>query len=438
MKGWTRKSALLLTAAMIATFGFSAEAADDDAPSADVTFTRDVLPILQQNCQTCHRPGGDNYTGMVAPMSLMTYEETRPWAKSIAKEVGERTMPPWHASGEFKGVFSNERSLTDAQIQTIQKWVATGARHGRPEDAPAPVVFPDFNGWRIGEPDLIVTFEEPYHVADEVEDLYVTISARITEEQLPEDRWVKAIEWKGGSSVVHHIVGSAVPPGAATRAQGGYGLGSIAPGEEPMMFPDGYAKVLLKGSKLIFSMHYHKEPGPGTAVDDISMVAFKFYPKDAKIKHFVDHGAIGNSGFEIPPNHPNWKVGAARTFEEDTTLLALHPHMHLRGKNAKYVAFYPDGTQETLLEVPKWDFNWQTDYSFKVPKKLPAGTRVEYTAHFDNSSDNPANPDPSIPVRFGGPTTDEMMLGYVTSADSEARDLTIEDAIKMMRRSYRR
>lgn len=420
-------SKMFSAAALAAVFTFASWAkAADNAPAGRVTFNKDVLPIFQKNCQACHRPGGANFTGMVAPMSLLTYEETRPWAKSIAVQVSSRAMPPWFASSEFHGRFSNERTLTDAEIATVVKWVQSGVPRGNPEDAPEPLVFSNTDGWRIGVPDLIVT-SDPFFVPDDATDLYTNFDVQLTEEQLPEDQWIQAIEWQGGSSAVHHIVGYAYVAGesdAEGSARSGirYGLGSIAPGEEPMEFPVGYAKRLLKGSRILFSMHYNKEPGPGTGLWDRSRVAFKFHPKDEAVRHFVDHSAIGNAGFEIPPGHSDWRVGASRIFDSDTTLLAMHPHMHLRGKQAKYEAFYPDGTREVLLYVPEYDFSWQTDYKFDEPKLLPAGTRLEYTAHFDNSLERgKLVPELNVSrsVRFGGPTTDEMMLGYITYTNTQ-------------------
>ncbi len=405
-----------------------AEPGSASANSVDktVTFTGDVLPILQQNCQSCHREGGDNYTGMVAPMSLTSYQEARPWAKSIARNVQSRKMPPWYADPKFHGVFENERTLSDTEIDTIVSWVNSGAPQGDPAVAPEPVEFPT-NGWRIGEPDLVVDAPR-YFVPDDADTHYVTHKVTLDASILPESRFVKAIEWRGGP-VVHHIVGYGFLPGAGSVPGTGYGLGSIAPGEEPMEFPDGYAKLLIKDTTIAFSMHYHKEKGEGTGSWDQSQVAFKFYPKDAKLNHFVDHNAIGNRYFDIPPGHPAWKVGAGRVFEQDTSLIALHPHMHLRGRDAAYVAHYPDGTKETLLSVPAWDFNWQTDYSFNEPKRLPAGTLVEYTAFFDNSEANPANPDPTVSIDWGPETWDEMMLGYVTYSHTEAKQLTVKQVL---------
>ncbi|HVS16103.1 MAG TPA: hypothetical protein VMV46_19470 [Thermoanaerobaculia bacterium] len=413
--------ALLVAGAAMATEPGASSANLDREP----TFNRDVLPILQASCQSCHRPGGDNYTGMVAPMSLVTYDEVRPWAKSIARNVETRTMPPWYADPKYHGVFENERTLSDAEIETVVRWARSGAPMGDPADAPAPLEFPS-HGWRIGEPDLVVSAPR-FFVPDEVDTHYENLEVVVTEEMLPESRFIRAIEWQGGSDVVHHIVGYAFLPGGTGER---YGLGSIAPGEEPMHFPDGYAKLLVPGSRIVFSLHYHKEAGPGTGRWDESKVAFKLYPQDARVHHFVEHNAIGNTGFEIPPGHPHWRVGAARVFEEDTTLIALHPHMHLRGKDAKYVAHYPDGASEELLSVPAFDFNWQTDYSFAEPKRLPAGTRLEYVAHFDNSADNPDNPDPTAAIDWGPETWDEMMLGYITYSLTEARELTAEQVMR--------
>ena len=411
MKAWTKRLTIVAISALIA--GFTAPAgAGDDAPSGRVTFYKDVLPVLQQNCQICHRPGGDNIAGMVAPMSLVTYREVRPWAKAIATNVQARKMPPWFASTQTHGIFENERTLTGGEIATLVKWASTGAVTGNPGDAPEPLTFEDTGGWQAGQPDLIIQIPEEYPVPDEADDHYVSFQTLITEDQLPADRWLRSVEWMSGSEVVHHIVGSAtarLPDGRMQRD----GLGSTAPGEEPMIFPEGYAKKLYAGSTINFSMHYHKEPGPGTSVLDRSSVGFRFWKADdPPIRHEVFRNGIGGS-YEIPPYHPNWQVGASRTFAEDTTIISLHPHMHLRGKDARYVAFYPDGTVEELLYVPRWDFNWQTDYLYAEPKRLPAGTRVEFTVHYDNSTANPSNPDPSVAMGFGGRTTDEMMIGFI-------------------------
>lgn len=395
------------------------------------TFTKDILPILQENCITCHRPEGLNMSGMIAPMSLMTYEEVRPWSKAIARVTQNREMPPWHAAPEQHGQFSNERTLTEDQIATIQKWVQTGAKRGNPNDAPAPIEYPA-TGWNIGEPDLIAEFDEPYFVEDEVEDLYHDVHVTLTEEQLPEDKWIEKLEFKPGSSVVHHILGYATAPGE-TPSRGREGrrdgfFGGNAPGTDPIDFDDGFGILLKKGSTVTFAMHYHKEPGPGTGVYDSSAIGFVFH--DEEVTHPVAIYPIEHGAFEIPPQHSAWRVGGAKLYEEDTYLLGMTPHTHLRGAYAKYTAFYPDGTSEVLLEVPRYDFNWQTSYSFKEPKVLPAGTRVEMELLYDNSEQNAMENgfNPQRAVRFGGPTTDEMDLAWISTTPVEPQKVSDADS----------
>ncbi len=390
----------------------AAGAAADETASRQVTFTKDVLPILQENCQDCHRPSGKNMSGMVAPMSFMSYEEVRPWAKAIARVVADKKMPPWHASDAQHGIYKNERTLSQEEIDTLAAWVAQNAPRGNPQDAPEPIKFQE--GWYMGEPDLIVKFPEPFFVKDEIVDLYQDISVEMTAEMIPEDKWIKKMEFAPGSEVVHHIIAYASKKGDEGQMMRRVHLGGLAPGTDPADYPEGYGKLLPVDSVITFQMHYHKESGPGTGRFDDSVMALKFH--DKPVEHQVTTSPIAHGNFEIPPFHPNWKVGGARTFEEDIDLLALMPHTHLRGSYAKYTAFYPDGTTEILLEVPQYDFNWQTNYSFKDIKKIPAGTRVEWEVHYNNSQErgemNGFNP--AEAVRFGQPTTDEMDLGWMS------------------------
>lgn len=411
---------VLLGAGAIALAGVGAPAfaADDDAPAQKATFYKDVLPILQQNCQSCHRPGGANLGGMIAPMSLMTYEEVRPWAKSIVQEVKSRNMPPWDATPEFNHVFRNTRVMSDAQIETITKWALSGAPAGNKSDAPAALTFPS-GDWAIGEPDLVISMPETFTVKDEIEDLYQNFTTEITTEMLPEPRWVQSLEFRGGSSVVHHIIAYIVGEGDDGNRGRGM-IGGIAPGNDPDEFPEGYGFLISPGQKLVWQMHYHKEAGPGTAVEDRSKMALKFHPKDADVKP-IQIDAVGNHDFEIPPHHPNWEVGMARVLDRPIRIFELMPHMHLRGAAAEYTAFYPDGRVEKLLDVPTYDFNWQTSYEYAEPKVLPKGTRLEVKMWFNNSESNPANPDPNKSIRFGGPTTDEMALGWLTYAFADEK-----------------
>jgi len=373
-----------------------------------VTFYRDVLPILQQNCQSCHRPFGLNLGGMVAPMAFLEYRDVRPWARSIARQVEARNMPPWHASDAQSGLFDNERRLSESEIATLVAWAGTGAVAGDLADAPPAIEWPQ-SEWAF-EPDLVVEMPEPFLVEDDVEDLYMDFPVTITEEMLPAPRWIRMSQAKGGSPVVHHIIARPI--------------GGMAPGADYTIYPDGFGALLEPGDTVVFNMHYHKEAGPGTAVWDRSKVAVKFH--DQPVTHPITTRPVGNGTFEIPPGHADWRVGAAQVFDEDITIVALLPHMHLRGKDAKYTAFYPDGSSEVLLEVPKYDFNWQTRYQYRVLKQIPAGTRIEFVAHYDNSAANPANPDPGEAVRYGEPTTAEMMLGWMTYAPTRPVAVDLE------------
>ena len=370
------------------------------APQAEpITFTKDILPIFQENCQVCHRDGGANLGGMVAPMSFETYEGARPWAKSIARAVKTKAMPPWHASPEQHGQFENERVLTDDEIDTIVEWAESGAKRGKPEDAPAPKVWPENDGWTIGTPDLIVKPDEPFFVGDDVSDLYVDLTTTMTEEVLAEDRYIKAVEFRPGSKVVHHIIT--------------FPLGGIAPGNEATVYPDGIAAVMPAGEDLSWEMHYNKEPGPGTGVWDHSSAAVIFYDDPSDVNYRMQGADLGRYDFKIPAGDPNYAITAEYTFKHDSSIIQLMPHFHLRGKSAHYEAIYPDGTREVLLDIPRYDFNWQTAYKYNEFKEVPAGTKVVFTSTFDNSADNPSNPDPTVNVRYGEPTYDEMSYGYM-------------------------
>ena len=396
------------------------------AAGEQVTFTKDILPILQENCQSCHRPSGKNMSGMIAPMSLTTYQEVRPWAKAIAKAVENKVMPPWHASEATHGVFHNERTLSTKEIATITEWVNQRAPRGNPKDAPAPVEFP--SGWYMGEPDLVLDFGEPFFVPDDIQDLYHNVTVDIPESMLSKDEWVQAIEFQPGSEVVHHIIAYATDPDVAYSSadvegdveadeefqRGRTMLGGLAPGTDFDPFPEGYGLLLKKGAEMTFAMHYHKEAGPGTGQWDNSVMAVKFADKPVENELLIT--TIAHGAFEIPPFQEHWVVSGAKTFDEDSTLISLMPHTHLRGVESTYTAFYPDGTSEELLHTPNYDFNWQTVYSFNEPKKIPAGTRIEFELIYDNSKENGERVgfDPSRAVHFGGPTTDEMDLGWHT------------------------
>lgn len=415
-------SAKLMTGVAL-LFGASVSSLAHGASGA-VTFSKDVLPIFQENCQECHRASGLNLSGMVAPMSLTSYQEARPWAKAIAKVVAEKSMPPWFASEHDSGKFELERGLTDEEIDIIVRWVQSGAKRGNPKDAPAPKVFASAEGWVLGEPDVIIKMPEPYWVADDIEDIQPRFSLVLSEEQLPEDRWINWIEFRPDSQKVHHG-GARVQPIDADGEpiidpiSGGKIIGT-ALGDGPDQWPEGYGKLIRKGSKLTFGIHYNKEPGPGTGVWDQSSIAIKWHTKP--VTHVVRSAGISSRGWEIPPGTRDWEVGAARTFDEDTVILNMMPHMHWRGQKAHYEIVYPDGSRETLLDVPKYDFSWQMTYTYKEPKFIPAGSRLEVTMAFDNSSENTWVRDPERAVGWGGMTIDEMNIGWTEYANAKPID----------------
>ncbi|MEM6703074.1 MAG: cytochrome c [Acidobacteriota bacterium] len=382
-----------------------AEAARGDA--GEPTFHANVERIFQAHCQSCHREGGANYGGMVAPMPLLTYDQVRPWARSIVRQVEARAMPPWHASDAQDGHFANERGLSEEEIATIARWVELGARRGDPASAPSPVDWPDLGGWTIGEPDLVIEMPERTLVADDVEDDYRYFRHTLTPEQLPKDRWIKAFEFRPGSSAVHHII---LNP-----------IGGIAPGTGATVYREGIGRRLAAGARLTWEMHYHKEPGEGTAVWDRSRVALKFYDEGEEVPFPIRDAEMGNYRFEIPAGASHYSVQSKHRFREDAKILSFAPHMHLRGKAVSYEARLPTGESRMLLEVPQYDFNWQTTYRYREPLEVPAGTQLIVTTTWDNSSANPNNPDPTVAVRYGEPTTDEMSFGFVEYVGAEPR-----------------
>ena len=410
--------------------------AENEAETA-VTYYKDVLPIMQANCQTCHRPSGFNISGLIAPMSFMDYKETRPWARSIARKVESREMPPWFASAP-KDVFENERGLTDAEIDTIVRWVEAGAPAGDLADAPAAVQWAEDanDGWSLGTPDFVVKMPEPFLVEDDIYDLNITFYTELTEDLLPEDTWVKGWEFRvGDNSVTHHMCSSLYSPEADVPADGTVEdegavvpdrrlLSCVAEGGEADMLPEGFGVLIETGSTISFNMHYHKEPAEGSGVWSSPEVAF--FVADEPVKHKVINDSLGNRGFQIPPNHPRYRVGSSRVLDKDTLVLTYWPHAHLRAVAARYTAFYPDGTEELLLDVPHYDQGWQVTYKYKEPKLLPKGTRIDVDFWYDNTAERASrqNFNSNRFVGHGPRTDDEMSLGFIGYAE-------IDDAVEM-------
>jgi mono/diheme cytochrome c family protein len=390
-----------------------AEPATSDAP----TFYRDVYPILQANCQVCHQTAGMNMGGMVAPMAFTEYEETRRWAPVIAAAVSERRMPPWHAAVEHQGAFLDERYLEEAEIRTLVAWAEAGAPAGvRPPGWAPPEPKSTEKSWALGEPDLVIRFDEPHLLTDETDDQYINLRATITEEMLPEDRWIKSVEYRPGPHV-HHVI---------QRDWGG-----LVPGAAPRVFENGYGRLLRAGPRTTtFNMHYNKVAGPGTAAWDHTEVGIRFMRDGEVIRYITGGDDLMIRDFEIPPGHPNYSATLDYTFDRDVYLVSFMPHMHLRGKAALYELIRPDGSEETLLHVPRYDFGWQHTYEFKEPVLAPNGSSVRFTVWWDNSADNPHNPDPRVAVRWGLPTHDEMAQGYMRWREIEERHIVVGQPVE--------
>lgn len=387
------------------------------ASRSDITFYKDVLPILQKNCQGCHRPGE------AAPVSFLTYTETRPWAKAIRESVRLKRMPPWFADPHV-GKFANDRSLAQSDIDTLAKWADGGALEGDSKEGSAPVGF--VSGWSIGEPDVIIEMPKPYKVA---ENGTIDYTYYVVPTGFAEDKWVRFAEVRPGNrKVVHHVIAFVREPGSkwlqdavpgepyapkkdSKDSQGGsFGgqfLVGYAPGTVPDMLQPGQARLIKAGSDIVLQMHYTAN---GHEQTDQSKVGFIFAKEPPKQR--VITVAAMDTKFVIPAGADNHKVEAKMTVQEDTTMLAMIPHMHLRGKAFEYRVVYPTGETQELLRVPKYDFSWQLTYTPEKAIQLPKGSRIECTAWFDNSPNNPNNPDPKNDVKFGEQSWEEMMIGF--------------------------
>jgi len=368
--------------------------------NSDVTYSKQIARVLQAHCVECHRQG------QIGPFALEKYEDAVGWAEMIEEVVRDQRMPPWHADPKY-GHFANDSSLSEEEKNLIYKWVAAGAPEGNPQDLPKPMEYA--GSWMMpGGPDQVFYMtEEPVDVPAEgtVEYRYYTVETGFTE-----DKWIKVAEcMPGNRAVVHHIIVFMRPPGTSLGGQESFGqLTGFAPGTRPYVLPPGMAKLIPAGWKLTFQMHYTPN---GSPQKDRSAVGVKF-EDPANVKYRVATSNAINFSFTIPAGDPNYQVESNRLYGKDVLLLSLFPHMHLRGKDFHYEVRYPDGNVETLLNVPRYDFNWQTSFVLNEPKKLPEGTTLHCTAHFDNSEGNPANPDPTKPVRWGDQTWEEMMIGW--------------------------
>ena len=369
------------------------------AAEATPTFTRDVAPILYKNCVECHRPT------MFAPMSLVTYQDARPYAKVMKQRVVARQMPPWNADPAI-GHFKNDPRLTDQEVDTIARWADGGAPKGDDSDMPKMPSFAE--GWTIGKPDAVFAMAEPFHIPANgaVEYQYIRIPVN-----LPEDHWIQAIEIKPGARAqVHHVIAYTQPSGEPVSDGGVLGptnIGGVTPNKPGMVFPEGVARLLRGKHDIVLQIHYTTNGKEALDRTEVGLI----FAKQAPVKAAAG-GLVINPRFVIPANDGNFEVRGQNLLMADTVLTAMTPHMHVRGKDMTYIAHYPDGREETLLSVPKYDFNWQITYELAEPKVLPKGTRLEVIAHFDNSANNKFNPDPAQAVRWGDQTWEEMMIGF--------------------------
>jgi peroxiredoxin/mono/diheme cytochrome c family protein len=370
--------------------------------SPTVTYNGQVAAILERRCVECHRPG------QIGPMSLQSWQSASAWAGSIEEAVKDNRMPPWHAGPGF-GPFSNDRRLTTEERQTLLTWIDEGCPRGEGE---APKGREFVEGWSIGKPDVVFEMNRPFEVPAKAGKLGIPYLYFSVETKFDEDKWIQAAQVRPGArEVVHHVIVYVVKPGER-RAAGDDGIGngflvSFTPGDKPFISQPGFAKKIPKGSRLVFQMHYTPN---GRAMPDRTAVGLVF-AKQPSLE--VRTRSIATRRFAIPPGDDNYRVDSKTTIREDSLLLSLSPHMHLRGKDFEFRAVFPDGKSKTLLAIPHYDFAWQTTYRLAKPLELPAGTRIECTAHFDNSEKNLNNPDPSKRVTWGDQTWDEMMIGFV-------------------------
>jgi peroxiredoxin len=387
--------------------------AHEPQPNADVTYANQIARLFNKRCVECH------HAGDIAPFSLTRYEDAAAWADMIAEVVDQGRMPPWHADPKY-GHFSDDRRLSDDEKRLIHAWVAAGAPQGDPKELPPPPTFAA-TGWQQKRPpDLILPMsDKPYQVkADGVLNYqFFRVDPHFTE-----DKWLEAAEvLPGNRAVVHHVlVHARGRDGRGERGGGGGGggagqgfLAAYVPGLRAIPYPKGMAKRISAGSKLNFQIHYTPN---GSKQEDITRIGLWFVdPK--QVTHEVRTIAAVNPVFAIPAGADNHPVEAStQRLPSDAQILAFMPHMHLRGKAFFYEAVYADGKRQTLLDVPKYDFNWQTAYRLEEPLKFPKGTKIHAVAHFDNSTDNLNNPNPKKIVFWGDQTYEEMMIGYFDMA----------------------
>ena len=387
----------------------------------DPTFTRDVAPLLFKHCASCHRPGE------VAPFPLLSHADASKRAKHLAELVGSGRMPPWKADSQPLA-FADERRLTDAERRIFARWAETGAKEGDPALLPPLPKFTD--GWTLGEPDLVVEMKKPFTIPATGRDLHQNFVMPIP---IDADRMLTAVEFRPGNpKVVHHSVLALDSLGRyRKRDPDGDGflsvgllptgmLGAWVPGLAPQALPDGCGSLLKKGNDLVLQIHYHPI---GKEETDRSRVGFYFTKKPVE-KVVTPIVIVPPAGLDLPAGEKRARVAAeSAPLPADATVFGVSPHMHFLGREFLAWVEKPDGTSEQLLRISDWDFNWQSGYAYRTPARIPKGSVVKIEAIFDNSTDNPQNPNsPPLRVRWGERTTDEMLLLAVRLATDRPED----------------
>lgn len=385
----------------------TANADSQSDPEAGVTWHNSISRILQRNCQTCHRQGE------AGPFELVTYEDVTRRKAMIARVVDRGLMPPWFADPQHTptGGWSNDRRIPNEDKEELINWLDSDMPLGDPADAPLAIEWP--SGWQIGEPDMVIRPNRVYRIPETGVMDYKRVMVRV---ELDEDKWVSAMEVRPmAPQVVHHVLVFAHWPRGHERSKDqprdndgltGYFAGMV-PGQGHVIYPPGFAKFLPRGTMLQFQIHY--TPNGKATVDTPQLgLIFADEPPEYEVKTY----ALFNNRFRIPPGEDNHAVQAQLPILKKGRLLAFMPHMHVRGKAFKYEMIDPAGNAQVLLNVPHYDFNWQLRYDAREPIDVPRGSILKATAWFDNSENNPANPDPKATVRFGDQTWDEMMIGY--------------------------
>lgn len=391
------------TVAWFATTAATA-AAHASAPNESLapTYADDVAPILRRSCEICHRPGS------VGPMSLGSFEETRAWAKAIRESVVSRRMPPWFADpGDER--FANDPALSEAEIATVAAWVEAGAPRGDPALEPPPLDLPE--GWTLGAPDLELAQATAYRVPDEGEDRFLHFEL---DPGLAEDRWIRSVEvLPGDARAVHHLMAYVLDERTADEdwsllvGRGAYLLTEYAAGNPSDEYPPGTGRLLKAGARLLVQIHYHPF---GEATEDRSRIGLRF--AEGPLRPVVSR-PLANFDLAIPPGAREHPHEAAWVVDRASRLLSIQPHMHFRGKAMRLVAEYPDGRTRALFSTSRYDPAWQISCVFAEPPLLPAGTTLRMRAIFDNSADNPLNPDPGAAVFWGPRAFDEMAIGWI-------------------------